>query len=79
MRGVLLVQPPRDLARKKLNCHETDNSVFKIEAVMKYQLSTNSRSVLNSGLTDDYRKTIAEYIWNGFDALTKDVMSLVTK
>ena len=46
---------------------------------MKYQLSTNSRSVLNSGLTDDYRKTIAEYIWNGFDALTKDVMSLVTK
>lgn len=35
---------------------------------MKYQLSTNSRSVLNSGLTDDYRKAIAEYIWNGFDA-----------
>ena len=35
---------------------------------MKYQLSTSSRSVLNSGLTDDYRKAIAEYIWNGFDA-----------
>jgi len=35
---------------------------------MKYQLSANSNSVLNSGLTDDYRKAIAEYIWNGFDA-----------
>lgn len=35
---------------------------------MKYQLSTSSRSVLNSGLTDDYKKAIAEYIWNGFDA-----------
>ncbi|MCQ2171324.1 MAG: ATP-binding protein [Bacteroidales bacterium] len=35
---------------------------------MKFQLSTNSNSVLNAGLTDDYRKAIAEYIWNGFDA-----------
>lgn len=35
---------------------------------MKYKLSTNSNSVLNSGLTDDYKKAIAEYIWNGFDA-----------
>lgn len=35
---------------------------------MKHQLSANSNSVLNSGLTDDYRKAIAEYIWNGFDA-----------
>jgi len=35
---------------------------------MKHQLSTNSNSVLNAGLTDDYRKAIAEYIWNGFDA-----------
>ena len=35
---------------------------------MKYQLSASSNSVLNSGLTDDYRKAIAEYIWNGFDA-----------
>lgn len=24
--------------------------------------------MLNSGLTEDYRKAIAEYIWNGFDA-----------
>ena len=35
---------------------------------MKRKLSTSSRSVLNSGLTEDYRKAIAEYIWNGFDA-----------
>lgn len=35
---------------------------------MKHKLSTNSNSVLNSGLTDDYRKAICEYIWNGFDA-----------
>ena len=35
---------------------------------MKRKISTSSRSVLNSGLTDDYKKAIAEYIWNGFDA-----------
>ena len=35
---------------------------------MKNKLSANSNSVLNAGLTDDYRKAIAEYIWNGFDA-----------
>lgn len=35
---------------------------------MKYKVSANSRSVLNSGLTDDYKKAIAEYVWNGFDA-----------
>ena len=35
---------------------------------MKRKISTSSRSVLNSGLTEDYRKAIAEYIWNGFDA-----------
>lgn len=35
---------------------------------MKRKLSTSSRSVLNSGLTEDYKKAIAEYIWNGFDA-----------
>lgn len=35
---------------------------------MKRKLSASSRSVLNSGLTEDYRKAIAEYIWNGFDA-----------
>lgn len=35
---------------------------------MKRKLSTSSRSVLNSGLTEDYRKAIAEFIWNGFDA-----------
>ena len=35
---------------------------------MKRKISTSSRGVLNSGLTEDYRKAIAEYIWNGFDA-----------
>ena len=35
---------------------------------MKNKLSANSNSVLNAGLTDDYRKAIAEFIWNGFDA-----------
>ena len=35
---------------------------------MKFRLSTNSNSVINAGLTDDYKKAIAEYIWNGFDA-----------
>lgn len=34
----------------------------------QHKLSTSSRSVLNSGLTDDYRQAIAEYVWNGFDA-----------
>lgn len=35
---------------------------------MKNKLSANSNSVLNAGLTDDYKRAIAEYIWNGFDA-----------
>lgn len=34
----------------------------------QHKLSTSSRSVLNSGLTDDYRQALSEYIWNGFDA-----------
>lgn len=34
----------------------------------QHKLLTSSNSVLNSGLTDDYRLAIAEYIWNGFDA-----------
>ena len=34
----------------------------------QYKLSANSNSVLNSGLTTDYKQAIAEYIWNGFDA-----------
>ncbi len=35
---------------------------------MKYKISPNNKSVLNSGLTDDYKRAVAEYIWNGFDA-----------
>lgn len=34
----------------------------------QHKLSTSSRSVINSGLTDDYRQAISEYVWNGFDA-----------
>lgn len=36
--------------------------------VKEYNISTNGRSVINSGITDDYRQAIAELIWNGFDA-----------
>lgn len=35
---------------------------------MKRKLSANSQSVVNSGITDDYKQAITEYIWNGFDA-----------
>lgn len=34
----------------------------------QHKLSASSNSVKNSGLTDDYRQAIVEYIWNGFDA-----------
>ena len=40
---------------------------------VKHKLSASSRSVINSGLTDDYRQAIVEYIWNGFDAEAKVV------
>lgn len=35
---------------------------------MKYKVSANSQSVVNSGITDDYKLAMSEYIWNGFDA-----------
>lgn len=40
---------------------------------VKHKLSASSRSVINSGLTDDYRQAIVEYIWNGYDAEAKIV------
>lgn len=40
---------------------------------IRHKLSASSRSVINSGLTDDYRQAIVEYIWNGFDAEAKIV------
>ncbi len=40
---------------------------------VRHKLSASSRSVINSGLTDDYRQAIVEYIWNGFDAEAKTV------
>lgn len=33
---------------------------------MKYKVSANSQSVVNSGITDDYKLAMSEYIWNGF-------------
>lgn len=35
---------------------------------MQHQVSANGRSVLNSGITEDYKQAFVEYIWNGFDA-----------
>lgn len=35
---------------------------------MKYKVSADSQSVVNSGITDDYKQAICEYLWNGFDA-----------
>ncbi len=35
---------------------------------MKYKISAYNESVVNAGITTDYRQAIAEYIWNGFDA-----------
>lgn len=34
----------------------------------KYKVSANSQSVVNSGITDDYKLAMSEHIWNGFDA-----------
>ena len=35
---------------------------------MQHQVSANGRSVINSGITEDYKQAFVEYIWNGFDA-----------
>ena len=35
---------------------------------MQHQVSANGRSVINSGITEDYKQALVEYIWNGFDA-----------
>ena len=35
---------------------------------MKYKVSADSQSVVNSGITDDYKQAVCEYFWNGFDA-----------
>ena len=46
-----------------------DNAIIRMATNnVKHKLSASSRSVINSGLTDDYRQAIAEYAWNGFDA-----------
>lgn len=35
---------------------------------MKYKVLADGQSVVNSGITDDYKQAICEYLWNGFDA-----------
>ena len=34
----------------------------------KHTTKLTSKSIEGSGLPSDYKKAIAEYIWNGFDA-----------
>ena len=40
---------------------------------MKYKISAKNDSVVNAGITTDYRQAIVEYIWNGFDANAQTV------
>ena len=40
---------------------------------MQHQVSANGQSVINSGITEDYRQALVEYIWNGFDAGATEV------
>ena len=35
---------------------------------MRLPLSVNNQSVDSSGITNDYREAINEFIWNGFEA-----------
>ena len=35
---------------------------------MIHQVSAKERSVINSGVTEDYKQAFVEYVWNGFDA-----------
>ncbi|SFQ78181.1 ATP-binding protein [Flavobacterium akiainvivens] len=37
-------------------------------SVKKHTTKLTSKSIEGSGLPSDYKKAIAEYIWNGFDA-----------
>ena len=35
---------------------------------MILQLSVKNQSIESSGITNDYKEAICEYVWNGFDA-----------
>lgn len=39
----------------------------------KHRTKITSKSIEQSGLPSDYKKAIAEYIWNGFDANTSQI------
>ena len=40
---------------------------------MQHQVLANGRSILNSGITEDYKQALVEYIWNGFDAEATEI------
>lgn len=44
---------------------------------MKHTTKITSKSVEQSGLPTDYKKAIAEYIWNGFDANASEIQITV--
>ena len=40
---------------------------------MILQLSVKNQSIESSGITNDYREAISEYIWNGFEAHATEI------
>lgn len=40
---------------------------------MEHEIKAKNSSVINAGITDDYKQAIAEFIWNGFDAGASNV------
>lgn len=40
---------------------------------MILQLSVKNQSIESSGITNDYKEAICEYIWNGFEAHATEV------
>ena len=42
--------------------------IINLKKMQKHTAKITSKSIEQSGLPTDYRKAIAEYIWNGFDA-----------
>lgn len=52
------------------------NSIFTIQKylrLMKHSTKLTSKAIQGSGLPSDYKKAIAEYIWNGFDANATEI------
>ena len=40
---------------------------------MILQLSVKNQSIESSGITNDYKEAICEYVWNGFEAHATEV------